>query len=150
VIRDELDDKVVDICTALETLLATKDDLRKGECIALRTTLLNTKLNKPFFEPVNVMDLYLKRPDIVHGSARKVCTESDCQIGRRIALDVLIKSLSYIQLNGITQHRAFIDSLQDDKELVQKAVDFWKPRTKYYPDIVKAAERIIGSNKTDC
>ena len=46
VVREEPDDKIVDICTALETLLTTKDDLRKGECIALRTMLINANLKK--------------------------------------------------------------------------------------------------------
>jgi hypothetical protein len=141
VIKDELDDKVIDICTALETLLTTKDDLRKGECIALRTTLLNAKLKKTFFNPVYVMDIYLKRSEIIHGSAIKVCTESDYQIGRIIALDILVKSLSYIQLNGIKQHKTFIDSLQDDKDLLDKAVDLWE-NTIYREDIKKAVERI--------
>lgn len=150
IIREEPDDKIVDVCTALETLLTTKGDLRKGECIALRTTLINTKLNKPFFDPVHVMNLYLKRSDIVHGSSRRICTESDYQIGRLIALDVVSKSLEYIKSNNITQHKSFIDSLQDDKVMFQKAVDFWKPYTKYYPDILKAAERIVGNKKPDC
>ena len=145
VAREEPDDKVVDICTALETLLATKDDPRKGERIALRTTLLNMVQDKPFFDPVHVMNLYLKRSDIVHGSARKVCTESDCQIGRLIALDSFSKSLTYILANKITRHSAFIESLQKDKVLVQKAVDFWERYPQYYPDILKAAEKILSS-----
>lgn len=145
VVREELDDKVVDVCTALETLLTTKDDLRKGECIALRMTILYTKLGKSFFDPVHVMNLYLKRSDIVHGSGRRVCTESDYWIGRWIASDVLSKSLAYIQSKGITQHSAFIKSLQEDRDMVQKAVDFWKEYPEYHHDILAAAKRIIGN-----
>lgn len=146
VTRDELDDKVVDICTALETLLTTQDDLRKGECIALRTMLLCSKLGKSFFEPESVMNIYLKRSEIVHGSSRRVCTESDYRIGRTIALDTFCKSLSYIESRRIKKHKAFIDSLQDDKDLFKKTVGFWKP-SEYYPDILKAAERILDGNQ---
>ena len=36
VTRGNYDDKVIDLCTALETLLTVKSDVRKGEALALR------------------------------------------------------------------------------------------------------------------
>jgi len=141
--REEIDGKIVDLCTALESLLATKQDKRKGELIALRMTLLYTLLGKPFFDPVQLLEMYNKRSDIVHGSQRNICTDSDYTVGRWIATDVFQKVLVYIQKKNIAQHAAFIRSLQSDKILVQKAVDFWKPYPEYYKDIVEACDSML-------
>ncbi len=46
--RESLDDKIVDICTALETWLVIKSDQIKGEAIAMRMMLLQTQLDKVF------------------------------------------------------------------------------------------------------
>ena len=142
VTRESLDIKVVDICTALETLLATKQDKRKGEAITLRMMLLYSLLNKPFFNPVQVLELYNKRSDIVHGSDKDACSDSEYSTGRWIAVDVLQTALIYIKKKNITQHADFIRCLQTDGALVQKAVDFWKPYPKYQKDIAEAAKQM--------
>jgi len=145
VTREALDIKVVDICTALETLLTTKDDKRKAEAIALRMMLLYALSNKPFFNPVQVLELYKKRSDIVHGSDKEICTDTEYSTGRRIAVDVFQTTLIYIEKNCITQYVDFIRSLQADEALVWKAVDFWKPYPKYKKDIEEAAKQLIGA-----
>jgi hypothetical protein len=143
IIRERLDDKIVDICTALETLLATKQDHRKGEAIALRMMLLYAHLKKPFFDPVKVLDLYEKRSDIVHGSERDICLDSDYNLGQWIALDVLKNILTYINDRKITQHSDFFTDLESDFTLIDKSVDFWKPYPKYHKGIVEAASEML-------
>jgi len=143
VLRDEPDDKIVDICTSLETILTTKSDLRKGECITLRSVILNMKLGKPYYSPQYIMDLYLKRSDIIHGSKRKICTVSDYEIGRVITLDVICKSIEYAKINSFKKHSSFIQSLDADDALINKAPDFCKISPNYYKDILEASKRII-------
>lgn len=144
VTREALDIKVVDICTALETLLATKEDKRKGEAIALRMMLLYSLLDRPFFNPVQVLELYNKRSEIVHGSDKDICSDSEYSTSRWITIDIFKHTLIYIERNNITKHADFIRSLQTDKALVEKAVDFWKPYPKYQKDITEAAKQMTA------
>ena len=143
--RERLDDKIIDICTALETLLATKNDKKKGEAIVLRMMLLYSLLNKPFFDPVKLLEIYEKRSDIVHGSDRDICLDSDYKLGQWIAVDVLNNVLTYIRKHKITQHADFFKELETDPVLIEKMVDFWKRYPTHYKKIIKAAEEIIAS-----
>jgi hypothetical protein len=49
--RERDDDKVVDLCTALETMLTVESDPRKAEAVALRTVLLSIALDTSFYDP---------------------------------------------------------------------------------------------------
>lgn len=142
VIRERLDDKIVDICTALETLLATKQDRRKGEAIALRMMLLYSRLNKSFFDPMKLLEIYEKRSDIVHGSERDICLDSDYRVSQWIALDVLMNVFSYINKYEITRHSDFFQDLESDFVLIEKSVDLWKSHPNY-KGIVETASDMV-------
>jgi hypothetical protein len=135
---EEFDYKVVDICTSLETMLTSKGDPRKGECIALRIQLLNMILQKSTIHPKYILEIYDKRSNVIHGSSLKICSKTDYNIGKRIALDTLVKSLEYIKINKITKHEDFLNSLLGDNKLLHKAIVFWKS-TKYSKSVNKAA-----------
>lgn len=140
VTRESTDDKIVDLCTALEAFLATKDSPRKGEIIALRTQLLPQLLGKPFFDPVKVLTLYEKRSYIVHGSDKGVCTDSEYIALRTITVQVLQHALTYVRLNNIGKHADFLRALHKDSKLVDAAVQWWKPYPDYYEEICAAVE----------
>ena len=66
--RERLDDKIVDLCTALETLLLPNyRGGQKGQMIALRHRLIGGD-----WSPIGILALYDLRSDIVHGSALNV------------------------------------------------------------------------------
>jgi hypothetical protein len=66
--RERLDDKIVDLCTALETLLLPNYGRgRKGQMIALRHRLIGGD-----WSPTGILALYELRSYIVHGSALNV------------------------------------------------------------------------------
>jgi len=66
--RERLDDKVVDLCTALEVLLLPDyTSGRKGHVIALRHRLIGGDWN-----PIGILALYDLRSKIVHGSVLDV------------------------------------------------------------------------------
>ena len=66
--REYRDHQVVDLCIALEAVLTTKCDGKKGEAVALRSMLLSVALDPPFTDPQEVYSLYELRSRIVHGA----------------------------------------------------------------------------------
>ncbi len=95
--REYRDHQVVDLCTALEAVLTTMDDRRKGEAIALRSMLLSVALDQPFTDPQEVYSLYELRSRVVHGADLGVGAESDYIKLRSLAERVL---LGVLELHG--------------------------------------------------
>jgi len=142
--REDEDDKIVDLCTALETLLATKQDAKKGEHIALRMMLLHMHLGQPFFNPAEVLSIYEKRSEVIHGSRRRICTGSDYRTTRMITIEIFRNVLTYIRKNSITRHSRFIASLESDTEALEKCVSWLGQFSgSYYNDIREVAERLL-------
>lgn len=72
------DIKVSYLSTALETLLTTKGDGRKGEKIAYRGYLLGQEVGSDdYYMPQQVLAVYEKRSTVVHGSGIGVASEKD-------------------------------------------------------------------------
>jgi hypothetical protein len=140
--RETNDDKIVDLCVALETLLAKQNDGMKGELIALRSMLLCLHLKKSWYDPGFVLYLYKKRSDIVHGSRRGVGTTSDYDRGMMLAIEVFRDSLTYAKDNKIIKHSKFIAALEDAQNL-STAVNWLKQSgSDYHTKISEAAKKI--------
>jgi len=148
VMRARVDDKIVDLCTALETLLATKQDRMKGEAITLRMMLLSDLLQELSYLPHQILEIYEKRSSIVHGSERDISTHDDYKIMRRIVIDVLGKVLRYIEKYDIKKHSTFIRGLGKEEQRVRNAVSFWRKQYGEYlaEDIEKAAGLLISES----
>jgi hypothetical protein len=69
--------KVAFLCTAFETLLTSKQDGRKGERIAFRTALLARHFKESIAHPRHVLQLYLLRNDVVHGTRMGIAAENE-------------------------------------------------------------------------
>jgi Apea-like HEPN len=91
VTRQDLDDRVVDLCTALECLLGLENDKRKAEAISVRYMLMGLAAKDTSYvvHPLAIYHLYLLRNDIVHGSARRVSSKQDYKDLRYVALDAV-------------------------------------------------------------
>jgi len=91
--REDLDDKVVDLCTALECVLSLKGDVRKAEAMAVRYMLLGIAIDEHSYvvHPLDIYHLYLLRNDIIHGSARRVCGKKDNDDLQYVALDAITR-----------------------------------------------------------
>ena len=139
VTRERTDDKIVDLCTALEAFLSTKDSGLKGEIIALRTMLLPMVLDKPFFDPAIVLALYEKRSDVIHGSEKGVCTDWEYIALRTRTAQTLKDALTLVKAENITKYTDFLKRLHSDPDLVGKAVQWWQGHPSY-KDICKAAD----------
>lgn len=119
VTREHYDDKVVDLCTALECLLTGKDDPKKGEAISLRMMLLARELELGFVHPGIPYGLYGLRPEVVHGSAIGACGRSDYATLRHVALDVLLRLLELSQSkSSMTRISQVIKVIENEPNLV--------------------------------
>ncbi|MEX0799779.1 MAG: hypothetical protein WD379_01010 [Dehalococcoidia bacterium] len=127
VTRESYDDKIIDLCTALECLLTTVDDKMKGEVIALRSVLLPEALGEGFFDPFAIYELYEMRSKIVHGSKIGVCTRAHYE---RLLWETGVILTHYVQLvrNGrrvITRPSKAIEAIETP-ELLAKAVGWFE------------------------
>ncbi len=95
--RENYDHRIVDLFTAMEAVLTTKGDGKKGEAIAIRLMLLSMVLNKVFVDPQWVLALYELRSRVIHGAALGVSGENDVARLRILAERVL---LGVIELDG--------------------------------------------------
>lgn len=95
--RESADDKVVDLCTALECLFLDADDRGgKAAAIAARYRLVGIALGEAsFVSPPELYGLYQMRNNILHGSSRRECGQAEHGILEIIAQDAfdLIRTL---------------------------------------------------------
>jgi hypothetical protein len=121
---EEFDDKVVRLCTALETLLCTKDDRKKGEAMAFRSILLSDAIGQGFRDPVPIYDLYEKRSDIIHGSAHRVCGRGQYSFLLYFTCDMTAQYARFVARNkAVTKHTNFIEAIQR-RDKVEQAIDW--------------------------
>ena len=118
--RELYDHKIVDLCTALESVLTTEDNQRKGEAVALRAMLLSTALGKPYRHPGVTHRLYDKRSRVVHGSALDECGESDYYTMRAIVEETILNILELIRTEAsITRPSKLIEYLESTERLTE-------------------------------
>ena len=120
--RENFDDKIVDLCTALEAALTTKDDPRKGEAIALRSMLLAMALDKRFPHPRDLLGLYELRSQVVHGAALGVCGESDYRGLRWRAEDAILNIIELNSTQGPIARPSHLIKLLESPERLEKAM----------------------------
>ena len=154
--RESYDDKVIDLCTAMETMLTTRDDPKKGEAITIRSMLLamtppengNTiHLNwlmgvstseRWCIPPKTIYGLYGKRSEIVHGSSLGVCVESDYTALRLQTAYTVLSIIELVQSEKtITDIHAVFQELESRERLEKAACQLEKQPGR---DMAKLAE----------
>jgi len=114
--EDDPDIKICYLSTALETLLTTRSDLKKGETLAYRMLLLNSRMNEPFVYPAMVLWIYELRSKVIHGSRLAVASKDDYQTMKSIAIETLIFSHKVICENELRTHADFIKILESHSD----------------------------------
>ncbi|MDO8614446.1 MAG: HEPN domain-containing protein [Dehalococcoidia bacterium] len=146
--RSSYDDKVIDLCTALETVLTTKDDRRKGEAIAIRSILLPSALDDGFFDPFVLYGLYELRSEIVHGSRIRACTRAHYE---RLLWDTGVLLIHYVNLvkkyPSITRPAKAIEAMETPELLTQAVQWFDGHSGKMVKDIVKVARDLLAKRQ---
>ena len=142
--REDYDDKVVTLLTALEVALTDKNDRRKGETIAFRVMLLSLTSNNGYFVPSSdvVYRLYRLRNAIIHEADRGKCGEEDYRALRRIAERTI---LIIIELNGKqgpigdVRHLAKILETEEILKQAKSRFEDWRNRER-----IEDAKEILG------
>ena len=127
--REYRDHQVVDLCTALEAVLTTLDDGRKGEAIALRSMLLSIAFNQPFTDPTEVYYLYELRSRVVHGADLGVSGENDYIKLRSLAERVLLGVLEFHEVSGPFRRPIDLIRCLEKRDRIEKALawlDYWQ------------------------
>ncbi|VVB55994.1 Uncharacterised protein [uncultured archaeon] len=136
------DIKIIFISTALETILTTSDDRRKGEALASRMLLLNTIVGKGFTHLANVLFIYELRSEIVHGSKLRITSNKEYFTLLRVTIETLINSIEVIRCKGLKNHSKFIATLDsyDKREQVinwlNKQTDVRSSQIKDYMELM--------------
>ena len=121
--EEDFDLKIIYLCTALESLLISRDIGRKSEDLAYKILLLNLWSDKPFLLPRYVLELYNLRSAIIHQGKIEFSTKDDYRILRRIAIDILFKTIDFINVTGVTNYKEFMKELESEEKIEE--VRFW-------------------------
>jgi hypothetical protein len=119
--EEDYDLKTAFLCTALETLLTTKSDSRKGERIAYRTALLKRHFRNSITHPRNILWLYLLRNDVIHGSKIGIASKAEYHSLLRLSREMLDYYILLANQNSLKKRTGVIKFLTDSiyaKELL--------------------------------
>lgn len=119
--RERLDDKVVDLCTALEILLLPdyRGPHRKGQMIALRHRLIGGDWN-----PIGISALYDLRSKIVHGSVTNVSQYLDYWHLLVICIITLDNLVNLAKRNPMVQNLAGLVGIVETQDNLKRVIDF--------------------------
>lgn len=115
--------KIIYLSTALEAVLTTPSDERKGETLAYRMLLLNIHVDKPFVHPAKVLWIYELRSKIIHGSKLAIASKDEYYTMKRVVVGTILNSLEVIRREGIKTHTQFIETLETYKDM-QKVLEW--------------------------
>lgn len=142
--EEDYDLKIIALCTAIETLLTTRDERKKGEKIAYRILLLNKELSTPFTNPFKILFIYNLRSKVIHGSGLSICGESDYFTMLYEVKRILNNCINYVHNNNITKISTMIKNLEskDNIEWLNSWVKSWLGRynDKIVGDILDAVK----------
>lgn len=113
----DYDIKIAYLCTALETLLTTKQDGRKGEKIAYRGYLLTTETEERSTTPQVILRVYEIRSSVVHGSKLGVASKNDFDRLFRFTESVLDGLIKYAIERSLTKPTTIFNELLASKHL---------------------------------
>ena len=106
------------LSTALETLLTTKEDGRKGEKIAYRGYLLAQEVkSENYHMPQRVLDVYEKRSTVVHGSGIYVASRKDYWLMLDFAQANLNNYIQYVGEHKLTKPMGIFTKLLQSEHL---------------------------------
>ena len=120
--REHYDDKVVDLCTALEAVLTTISDVRKGEAIALRIMLVAIALDITFPHPGAIYNLYKLRSQVVHGAALGVCGQKDYLALQMLAKETVQNIITLNNALGPINRPSGLIKLLESSERIEEAM----------------------------
>jgi len=116
----EIDIKIAFLCTALETLLTTQDDGRKGERIAYRGYLLAMEAGSDnlYSQPQNILRVYDLRSKVVHGSYFGIATNEDYRYLLQFTKRTFKNFIIFANINNLNRQSKIYKKLLESKHLI--------------------------------
>ena len=141
----ETDLKIAFLCTALETLLTTKDDKRKGEKIAYRGYLLlgEVKSDGFYLQPHEALRVYELRSTIIHGSKFGITTDKDYWSMLKFTQQTFSNFINFANKHNLGKQSKIYKKLLQSEHLIPLMT--WL--NDFFSDV--ASERIVESIKED-
>ena len=115
--EEEFDKKIISLCIALESLLVSKNDKRKGEVIAYRMLIVNHLVEGSFPEPFGVMAFYELRSEVVHGSSLFEATYSDYSKLHYTTRKTLFNFIIIAEKNGVKKYDDFLKVVESTENI---------------------------------
>ena len=110
--EEDIDLKIIYLCIALESLLTSRSEGKKGQALAFRMLLIHFCAEKPFLLPAYVLYYYVLRSVIIHQGFMGSATKDDYETLRSISTEILIHSIFIIKENGIKNYKEFMNKLE--------------------------------------
>ena len=123
--EEDPDIKIVNLSTALETILTDKSEGKKGEQLAYRMLLVNAHVKKPFIDPAKVLRIYELRSEIIHGSRIGIASDQEYSTMKFVAIETLRCSLEIIRRDGLKKHKDFINAIIESYKKSEKYLFSW-------------------------
>ncbi len=142
---EELDQRVTLLCTAMESLLSNKSDVRKGERIAYRMVLLEPLTGNAFVHPAELLWIYILRSNVVHGSSVEVVSKTEYRTMVHAARCTLKNYVGFVADNNFRRYSDLIKHIEQSKEA--KQLSDWlgsQPDDKNVQEIKKALDEAIA------
>jgi Apea-like HEPN len=117
--QEDYDQRVALICTAMESLLCSKSEGRKGEPLAYRMALLATLTGDSFMHPADVLWVYNLRSTVVHGSGIEVVGQAEYDRMLDAARGALKSYVVFIETNNPKDFAALVGQLESSPEAKQ-------------------------------
>lgn len=116
---EELDQRVALLCTAMESLLSDKSEVRKGERIAYRMVLLESLRGSSFEHPAQLLWIYTLRSSVIHGSGVGIVTKTEYRTMVHAARRTLKNYVDYVDDNNFRRYSDLIKHIETSGEAMQ-------------------------------
>ncbi|HEV8427460.1 MAG TPA: hypothetical protein VGQ41_06075 [Pyrinomonadaceae bacterium] len=117
--HEDYDQRVSLLCTAMESLLCAKEEIRKGERIAYRMVLIQSLVGDSFVHPAEILWIYKLRSSVVHGSRIDVAGESEYERMLDATRGTLKSYINLIAKNDLKNFAELIKHIESSTEAEQ-------------------------------
>lgn len=136
--NDDMDQKVIGLCTALECLLSDRSSGLKSIDICRRTMSLGELTEQGFLHPATIIDLYNLRSLVVHGSRFGISDEGDYRALLEVAIDIVKQALHIVISNARITTKKHLFQILDHPTRLTPCLE-WCERNNHpaFEDLIK-------------
>jgi len=142
--EENLDEKVIKLFTAIETLITLKSDSKKGEKIAYRVILLQSIMDDDAITPALMLWLYGEiRSNVIHGSAMGYATKRDYDSLLGVTRKLIFNFIQFAKDRDIHKLNDLIKALETSDKVKQLTDWLQKQDDGYSNDVLEALNKSL-------